>query len=110
MKFYRVNDEHMDSWIGNGYPVEDLIVTDSEIAELARGWGRTVEELLAEVEELDHEPVWYAVQTDSEDEWGYGSYDKGEAISMMLADEKYQLIAVIENDCCIEEIKREDVE
>lgn len=51
--------------------------------------------------------IWYAVQTDREDDWGYGSYDRDEAIRMAKKQKEHYpdtLIAVIENDVCIEEI------
>lgn len=54
--------------------------------------------------------IWYAVQMDSEDDWGTGSFDKDEAIEMMMGNENYTLIAVIENDVCIEEIYKEDLQ
>lgn len=50
---------------------------------------------------------WYAVQINREDDWGTGSYDLDEAIKMAkkMRDEYPEtLIAVIENDTCIEEI------
>lgn len=53
--------------------------------------------------------LWYAVQTDCEDDWGYGSYDYEEAVDMIMSNEKYNLIAVIENDVCIEEIYKQDL-
>lgn len=39
--------------------------------------------------------LWYAVQRDSEDDWGTGSYDKDEAIAMCKEMDCPQ-IAVIE--------------
>lgn len=50
---------------------------------------------------------WYAVQINREDDWGKGSYNLDEAIAMAKEQkENYPdtLIAVIENDTCIEEI------
>lgn len=51
--------------------------------------------------------LWYAVQRDPEDDWGTGSFDLAEAKRMaarQLPDYPQTLIAVIENDVCIEEI------
>lgn len=48
--------------------------------------------------------LWYAVQKDSEDsDWGYGSFDKDEAIEMAKRSES-EIIAVINNDECVEEL------
>lgn len=58
---------------------------------------------------MKEERLWYAVQKDSEDDWGYGSYDYEEAVEMLNSYEGYTLIAVIENDVCIREIKKEDL-
>lgn len=53
--------------------------------------------------------LWYAAQKDPTDEWGNGSFDRDEAIRMAkeLREEGYggALVAVIENDTCIEEIR-----
>ena len=51
---------------------------------------------------------WYAVQETREDAWDYGSADKDTAIQM-LKDQGHGLIAVIEDDICIEEITFEEV-
>lgn len=55
---------------------------------------------------------WYAVQKDTSDDWGTGSFDLDEAVQMLKDlredGEDESLIAVIENDVCIEEIR--DVE
>lgn len=53
--------------------------------------------------------LWYAVQEDPTDDWGRGSYNKDEAIEMMMRNDQYNLIAVIENDCCVEEIYKSDL-
>ncbi len=57
------------------------------------------------------EKYWYAVQTDSEDnDWGYGSYDLGEAKAMAKEYEDGQ-IAVISEDgdpICVAIITKED--
>lgn len=55
------------------------------------------------------ERLWYAVQRDAEDDWGTGSFNKDEAIRMLMADEDNSLIAVIENDVCVEEIWKKDI-
>lgn len=52
--------------------------------------------------------IWYAVQESNEDAWDYGSHNFDEA-KLMLADQGYGLIAVIENDCCVKEIRFEDL-
>ena len=41
---------------------------------------------------------WFAVQKSSEDEWGYGSFDWDEAVSMANSDERYTLIAKIDGN------------
>lgn len=51
--------------------------------------------------------IWYAVQRNTEDDWGTGSLDKNEALEMLNSNEDYQLIAVIENGVCIEEIYKD---
>lgn len=54
--------------------------------------------------------LWYAVQIDSEDDWGTGSFSYDEAVKMVKeSNGRYSQIAVIENDVCIEEIKAEDM-
>lgn len=58
---------------------------------------------------MKEERLWYAVQKDSEDDWGYGSYDYAEAVEMLNSCESYTLIAVIENDVCIQEILKKDI-
>ena len=70
-----------------------------------------VAELLERVVKEDKEMadrLWYAVQRDREDDWGTGSFDKDEAIEM-LKNQGCGLIAVIQNDTCIEEIEYEDI-
>lgn len=52
--------------------------------------------------------IWYAVQEDSEDAWDYGTHNLDEA-KLMLEDQGCGLIAVIENDCCVKEIRYEDL-
>lgn len=47
--------------------------------------------------------LWYAVQMDTEDDWGTGSFDKDEAIEK-AEDIGAKLVAVIDRDLCIEEI------
>lgn len=60
--------------------------------------------------------LWYAVQTDCEDDWGYGSYDYDEAVEMLMSYENYTLIAVIDkaddpvHALCIKEIRKEDLQ
>lgn len=50
MKQYRVKTEKIEEWTNES--LDELIVTDAEIADLARGWGKSVEELLEDVEEI----------------------------------------------------------
>lgn len=54
--------------------------------------------------------LWYALQKDSQDDWGTGSFDKEEAIEELRKNDSYTLIAVIDNDECIEEIYKEDIQ
>ena len=53
---------------------------------------------------------WYAVMRDNDDDdWGYGSEDfetAKEMLAEMREDNKDAYIAVIENDVCIEEIRK----
>lgn len=51
--------------------------------------------------------VWYALQRTTEDAWDNGTFDKAEALEMLNSSDEYQLIAVIENDVCIEEIYKD---
>lgn len=55
--------------------------------------------------------LWYALQRDSEDDWGTGTFDRDEAIQRLKeSDGYYTLIAVIDNDLCVEKITLADVE
>ncbi len=55
--------------------------------------------------------LWYALQRDCEDDWGTGTFNREEAIRRLKeSDGYYQLIAVIDNDVCVEEITRAEVE
>ena len=51
---------------------------------------------------------WYAVQEKSEDAWDNGSSNFEEA-KAMLKEQGSGLIAVIENDFCVEEITFEEL-
>ena len=55
---------------------------------------------------------WYAVMMDRDDnDWGYGSEDKAEAMRMVidrLDTNPDSYIAVIDNDVCVEEIIPDD--
>ena len=51
---------------------------------------------------------WYAVQETRADLWDYGTFDKNRAIEM-LREQGHGLIAVIEDDFCVEEIPFEEV-
>lgn len=48
--FYMVRPEYRDLWSND--PEWDGIVTDDEIRRLAREWGKTVEELMEQLEEI----------------------------------------------------------
>ena len=60
---------------------------------------------------MANENKWYAVLRDREDtDWGYGSFDLEEAKEMLVGlctDDG--LIAVIENDVCIQELGYEEL-
>ena len=68
----------------------------------------------AQQEEKPMKGYWYAVQKDTEDDWGTGSYDWAEAMEMLRKlreDYPDALIAVIEesdNSVCVEEIRELD--
>lgn len=47
---------------------------------------------------------WYAIQRETTDDWGTGSYNLEEATEMAKQQDCH-IIAVIENDACIEEIE-----
>lgn len=51
---------------------------------------------------------WYAVQENRNDPWDYGSEDYCIAVEM-LREQGHGLIAVIENDTCVEEIEYDDL-
>ena len=53
-KTYHVLPEHQDAWYGglSTEEIGDAIVTEFEIQRLAREWGRTMDELMEEVEEI----------------------------------------------------------
>lgn len=60
---------------------------------------------------MENEKLWYALQRNGEDDWGTGCWNREEAVKNMLdSNGYYKLIAVIENDACIEEIYVEDYE
>lgn len=65
---------------------------------------------------MREEKLWYAVQADGDNDWGYGSYDYDEAVEMLMSCERYTLIAVIDNAddpvhaLCIKEIRKEDLQ
>lgn len=48
MKFYRVKDEFVYNWTNEN--VDELVVTEKEIEDLAKGWAVPVEELMEQVE------------------------------------------------------------
>lgn len=52
---------------------------------------------------------WYALQHESSDAWDDGTYDREEAIKRLLESDEYNLIAVVKDDFCVEEIRKEDL-
>lgn len=71
----------------------------------------SLEELFLENSDPDDEtenPIWYAVVTDEDNDWGTGSYDYQKAVEMCERYGKNAYIAVIEegNDpICVKEIR-----
>lgn len=63
------------------------------------------------IEKDESENIWYALQSDPSDAWDNGTTDKDEALRMLKSSDKYNLIAVINDDTgvCIDEIWKEDV-
>lgn len=59
---------------------------------------------------MENNKLWYALQTDCNDDWGTGFFDKDQAINELLSNDSYNLIAVIENDICVEEIYKTDLQ
>lgn len=53
--------------------------------------------------------MWFAVQKNRDDDWGYGAEDLFKA-QMMLNAQGCGLIAVIDGDVCIDEIEYEEVD
>lgn len=47
---------------------------------------------------------WYALQRDTEDDWGTGAETIEKAMEMAKDMDDIKLIAVIENDVCVDEI------
>ena len=70
--------------------------------------AQVVEEAVEEKEETMENKKWYAVQMSSSDDWDNGSFDFEEA-KAMLKEQGSGLIAVIENDFCVEEITFEEL-
>ena len=85
------------SWIKGEAKDHDEELTDEQI-----GW--IVEKL--EEDGYVKPALWYAVQTDREDDWGTGSYDYNEAVQMLKRQGR-GLIAVIDGDVCVNEIEYE---
>ena len=50
MKQYKVKPEYLDRWTNEA--IDELIVTDAEIRDLAKGWDVPVEELMKQVEDV----------------------------------------------------------
>lgn len=100
-----LTEKEWKAWIAQEAKDHDEELTDEQI-----GW--IVEKL--EEDGYIKPTLWYAVQTDREDDWGTGSYDYGEAVQM-LKEQGCGLIAVIDegNDpseaLCVEEIEYEEV-
>ena len=130
MKDLDEEDEEMKNYEGMGY-TEFMSEMDEYIATLKQGealteaeWKTWIaqeaedheEELTDEqigwiVEKLEEDgyvkpTLWYAVQTDREDDWGTGSYDYNEAVQMLKRQGR-GLIAVIDGDVCVNEIEYE---
>ena len=98
-----------------GRPETDCLVRMTVHDDANHGEAKTIaEKWFHEITDDNKEGenmLWYAVQTDPTDEWGYGSYNKDEALDMLrgMVDEYPDaLIAVIENDTCIEEIRLDE--
>lgn len=55
MKKYRIV-QNLDSWLGNQIPDEgNTIITEKELLDLARSWGKEVDDLLEDLEDVDEE-------------------------------------------------------
>ena len=86
---YKIKKEYLNLW--GEEATEDTVITSDDLEMIARGW--------------------YAVQTDREDDWGTGSYDREKALEMarkLRGDHPDALVAVIDNrtsnPVCVEEI------
>ena len=92
-----LTEEEWTAWIAQEAKDHDEELTDEQI-----GW--IVEKL--EEDGYVKPTLWYAVQTDREDDWGTGSYNYNEAVQMLKRQGR-GLIAVIDGDVCVNEIEYE---
>jgi len=92
-----LTEKEWKTWIAQEAKDHDEELTDEQI-----GW--IVEKL--EEDGYVKPTLWYAVQTDREDDWGTGSYDYNEAVKMLKRQGR-GLIAVIDGDVCVNEIEYE---
>ena len=92
----------------------DVIAHVEKQPHKAEYFRRLIREDIAREEKNMEQKYWYAVQRSAEDDWGYGSHDRAEAMQMLRKErEDYPdaLIAVIEegdNPVCVEEIRELD--
>ena len=112
MKTYTIKPEYFDLWDEEAN--ENTVLTENDVEQFAEDWEMSVAELKNQLDEHEEEEtdmnnkIWYAVQRNTEDDWGTGSYSLTEAIQMakkQLPDYPETLVAVIENDTCIDEIR-----
>ncbi|MBR4352727.1 MAG: hypothetical protein IKQ01_06615 [Bacteroidales bacterium] len=103
---YKIKKEYLNLW--GEEATEDTVITSDDLEMIARGWEKKPEELMDQLIPCGY---WYAVQTDREDDWGTGSYDREKALEMarkLRGDHPDALVAVIDNrtsnPVCVEEI------
>lgn len=53
MKKYKVKFEYIDQWGNDSEWCDNPIVTEAEVRQLADGWCVSVDELMAQVEEIE---------------------------------------------------------
>ena len=106
---YKIKPEYLDLWGADA--TEDTIITNEDLEMIARGWEKTPDELMDQLIPVGY---WYAVLMDKNDnDWGYGSYDRAEAVTMaknLKGDHPDAFIAVIDNHrmsdpVCVDEIR-----
>lgn len=49
MKKYAVKPEYIDMWLGDGDVTDEIIVTEKELRDMAKGWSVEVDDLMQEV-------------------------------------------------------------